>query len=138
MSSPNDLYNELAFYTLSHPSPSFIHQHIVDAFAVQNADELTKPIAIVFGLIGLYLHLEKGFTGKQVQQAHIQLAKRRKNWPRLKLPKQKGEITISDVLNVPPGIERDKIIDKWCESVWQAWQERRGEVLALIQDDLRM
>jgi len=35
----DELYNELAHYTLSHPDPSFLHQHVVDAYAAQYADE---------------------------------------------------------------------------------------------------
>jgi hypothetical protein len=31
----DELYNELAFYTLSHPDPAFLHQHVVDAYAAQ-------------------------------------------------------------------------------------------------------
>jgi hypothetical protein len=46
----------------------------------------TKPITIIFALIGLYLHLEKNFTGKEVQFAHMKLVKHRKNWPNFKLP----------------------------------------------------
>ena len=72
----DDLYNQLALYTLAHPDPRFIHQLVVDAYTAQNADDNTKPIALVFALIGLYLHIEKGYTGKQVQRAHMQLANR--------------------------------------------------------------
>ena len=39
-------YEELAFYTLAHGDPAFIHQHVVDAWMLQTADETTKPIAI--------------------------------------------------------------------------------------------
>ena len=28
----DDLYHEPSCYTLAHPDPSFIHQHIVDAY----------------------------------------------------------------------------------------------------------
>ena len=65
MASDIDLFHELLFYTLAHPSPAFIHQHAVDAFAVQTADDSTKPIAVVFGLLGLYLHLEFGLNSKE-------------------------------------------------------------------------
>lgn len=34
---------ELQAYTRSHGDPSFIHQHVVDAWALQHADEHTKP-----------------------------------------------------------------------------------------------
>jgi hypothetical protein len=52
-------FDELSFYTLAHPDPAFIHQHIVDASIAQTANEDTKPIAVAFSLIGLCLYLEK-------------------------------------------------------------------------------
>ena len=132
----DDLYNELAFYTLAHPDPAFIHQLVVDAYAAQNADESTKPIAIVFSLIGLYLHLEKGFTGKQVQKAHMQLAKRRRNWERPALPADRGAIGIVDVLAAAPGEPRDLLIGEWCRSVWNAWRTERDPIVSLVQKEL--
>src|SRR6266540_4157759 len=96
--SPKEEFNELSFYTLGHSDTVyFIHQHIVDAFQAQTADENTKPISIIFSLIGLYLYIEKMYTGRQVQQAHMKLAQNKKVWPMLDLPKQKGTITVSDV-----------------------------------------
>ena len=53
-----NLYDELAFYTLAHQSPYFIHQHIADAFAAQYANDKTKLITIYFALVGLYLFVE--------------------------------------------------------------------------------
>ncbi len=61
--SDQDLYDQLASYTLELRDPEFIHQHIVDVYAVQHSGPGTKPIAIVFGLIGLYLYVEKEFHG---------------------------------------------------------------------------
>ena len=103
MASDQDLYPELSFYTLVHSNPSFLHQHIVDACAAQHADEKTKPIAIVFALLGLYLHVEKNFTGRQVQRFHMQLAKIRREWVRPELPKELGAITVRHVLAAAAG-----------------------------------
>jgi Family of unknown function (DUF5946) len=136
MTSEQNLYNELAFYTLAHEDPSFIHQNVVDAFAAQNADEGSKPIYIVFALVGLYLHVEKNFTGRQVQKAHMQLAKRRKQWPRPVLPPERGAIRISDVLAVAPGQARDAMIRSWCESAWAAWKDSRQQVVDLVKSEL--
>lgn len=33
--SEQQAYYELSYYTLAHPDPNFIHQHIVDAFGAQ-------------------------------------------------------------------------------------------------------
>lgn len=136
MPADQDLYNELAYYTLAHGDPAFIHQHLVDAFTAQHADEHTKPIAVVFALIGLCLYLEKNFTGRQVQQMHMQLARHRKQWPRLPLPQERGNITAADVLAASPGQDRDKMIRAWCVSVWQAWQESRPQILELLKREL--
>lgn len=136
MPADQDLYNELAYYTLAHGDPAFIHQHVVDAFTAQHADENSKPIAVVFALIGLYLYLEKGFTGRQVQQMHMRLARYRKQWPRLPLPRERGDVTAADVLAEPPGQERDKMIHTWCVSVWQAWRESRPQLLELLKREL--
>lgn len=131
-----DIYNELYAYTLQHPDPSFIHQHAVDAYACQHADESTKAITIVFGLVGLYLYLEKDYSGKQVQKAHMQLAKRRRQWVRPPLPKERGSVTIADVVGAPPGKQRDAHIHDWCVSVWDAWKQDRGQIVALVRDEL--
>jgi len=56
----HDFY-ELCCYTLAHDDPSFIHQHVVAAFAAQHAQENDKPIKLTFALAGLYLHVERGF-----------------------------------------------------------------------------
>jgi hypothetical protein len=111
--------------------PGFILQHVVDAFAVQTADETTKPIAVVFGLVGLYLHIEKQFSGRQVQEAHRKLARARRPWPRIQLPEARGSMTVADVLAAPPGPERDTAIDDWCRSVWTAFAANRETIVAL-------
>lgn len=136
-SSPDqDLYNELAFYTLAHGDPAFIHQNVVDAFAAQTASESTKPITIVFALIGLYLYLEKGYTGKQVQRAHMQLAKYRRQWFKPALPLDRGAIRIQDVLATAPGGDRDAMIRKWCESAWLPWATARQQIVDLAKNEL--
>lgn len=129
-------YQELAFYTLSHTDPKFIHQHMVDAFAAQTATRDSKPIKVAFALIGLYLYLEKGFTGKQVQRAHMQLANRHKTWPKFELPENRGLITVKDVLAISPGERRDEMIKKWCESVWQAYKLVYKQVEELVEAEL--
>ena len=95
----------------------------------------TKPIAAVFGLAGLYLHLERQFTGRQVQEAHIKLGRRkRREWPRLPLPEDRGDITAADVLAATPGPARDRAIDDWCRSVWSACIANRAAIVGLLRE----
>jgi len=135
--SATDLFHELSFYTLDHPDKIyFIHQHIVDAWQAQTATENTKPIAITFSLIGLYLYLKKNHTGRQVQLAHIKLSQHKKVWPRFQLPDQRGDITVSDVVKATPGQERDLRIKDWCTSVWEAYKSSPDTLASLAQSEL--
>jgi Family of unknown function (DUF5946) len=129
-------YHELTFYTLAHSDPTFIHQNVVDAFAAQTATEADKPIKIAFALVGLYLSVAKGRTGREVQSAHMRLARHRKNWPRFSPPADRGIIRVGDVIAAAPGAERDAMITQWCESVWAAWGHVHGQIAALCEKEL--
>jgi hypothetical protein len=137
MKAPTGEFHELLFYTLGHPDRVyFIHQHCVDAFTAQTADEDTKPIGLVFALIGLYLFLEKGYTGRAVQLAHMKMAENKKAWPRHPLPAERGEITVTDVLKTTPGQERDLMIKSWCTYVWNAYHDWHPTIAALAATEL--
>jgi hypothetical protein len=130
---PRDSYYELSYYTLEHPDKMyFIHQHFIDASTAQEADHSTKPIAITFALAGLYLFIEKNYSGKQVQMAHVQMSRNKKAWPTIKLPTKRGDITILEVLQTPSGIERDIMIRNWCISVWHAYEDCHEMIAAYV------
>lgn len=129
----DELYNQLAFYTLSHKGKDFIHQHIVDAYTIQAANENTKPIAIFYALAGIYLHVEKNYTGKEVQLAHMEMSKKSKIFPTITLPENRGAITISDIINLDNPEERDIAIHKWCESIWQAFSAQHKVIIELTE-----
>ena len=120
-------YSDLMCYTVAKQDREFIHQHAVDAYAAHHAGGTTRNITVVFGLIGLYLALEKGYTGKQVQQAHMRIAKIRKDWPRLEPPSHPAGITVMDVLMVPDP-EKDAMIRRWMAAVWKNWADRQAWV----------
>ena len=103
-SSDQDASHELAWYTLAHPDPAFIQHSIVDAYAAQHTDEHSKPITIAFALAGLYLHLERGYTGKGVKKAHMRLARKKQPWPHFTPPTDRGAITAASVLRATPGV----------------------------------
>ena len=134
MAADREQYHELSYYTLAHPDPSFIHQHVVDAYAAQCADEDSKPIAVAFALIGLYMYVEQNRSGKDVQRMHMRLAQRRRAWPKFALPAQRGAITVAEVLAAPAGDRRDAMIRQWCVSVWDAWADSHAQVRTLLQE----
>ena len=128
-----DAYNQLCGYTLARGDAAFIHQHVVDAFAAQRADDQSKPIGLTFALVGLYLHVEKQLSGRQVQRAHMQLARRKRPWPAIPLPRGRGSMTAVDVLSAAAGPERDGAIDAWCASVWAAYGDSRATIIDLLR-----
>lgn len=132
MTAEEQAYHEVSAYTLTHGDRAFIHQYVVDAWAAQQADVDSRPIGVFFALVGLYLHVERGFTGREVQRAHMQLAKRPEAWPVGTLPVARGSITAVDVLASPEGAARDAMIDEWARSVWAAYADSRERVIALL------
>jgi uncharacterized protein DUF5946 len=130
----DDAYHELAAYTLSHGDPAFVHQHVVDAHGAQHATADDKPIRLAFALIGLYLQLERGFTGRQVQRVHKLLGDRTHSWRTFPLPANRGAMTAADVMAVPDGPARDAAIEAWCRSVWSAYAASKPAVEALLRD----
>ena len=115
-----EAFDLLSCYTLADRNPYFIHQLAVDAYAAQHADDTTKPIYAAFALAGLCLHNGHGFSGKEVQMAHIRLGRQKRDLPRFTLPPQRGDITVQHVLDTEPGPERDAAIERWSAATWQA------------------
>lgn len=116
-----ELFHELSFYTMAHPNQAyFIHQHVVDAYAVQHLTEDSKIIKATYGLLGLCLYLEYGFTGKEVQNVHVKLSYDKSDWPNILYPLEPISFSIQNILDAPEGEERDRKIREWCEAVWKA------------------
>jgi hypothetical protein len=127
-----EAFDELCAYTLTRGDGEFIHQHVVDAFAAQTANEFTKPIKLTFALAGLYLHVERRFTGCEVQQAHMEMARRKRVWPSFALPSDRGSITAADVLARAPGAARDDAIHSWSSAVWEVFRASKPELEELL------
>ena len=132
MDDPQSAYDELYVYSMGRPN--FILQHVVDAQQAQTATEDSKPMGLVFSLMGLFLHVERGFSGSQVQQLHRQLARHRRQWPTIPLAGARSSMTVVDVMAVPAGAERDAAIDRWCVAVWNAFSDSRHTITALLSE----
>ena len=109
--TPDEASNELCYDTLSHGGADFIHQHVVGAFGAQEASPNDKPIRLVFSLIGLYLRIENGFTGREVQLAHMKRCRDKPPVPSVSIPEDRGAInyrsSIRATLEVQNTIEID-------------------------------
>ncbi len=144
-----DLYDKLALYTLNHYEPEFfIHQYAVDAYAASHMQDGQKPIKAAFALTGLYLFSERGYTGKEVQQAHrwlvptVKQSRIRdrigtnesgiKRWPMFKKPEIKPEMNVESAVKAIAGQQRDQMIKNWAEAVWQSHSINRQDVINFL------
>jgi hypothetical protein len=134
--SCKDAWHEVLSYTLGHGSAEFIHQHVVDAYAVQHSSEHSTRIATAAGLIGLYLFVEKGANGREVQRMHMRLGNRMKEWPEFDPPEAFASVTVAEVLAIPPGHERDQMIRDWARAVWELWKKEHERVGAILREQM--
>ena len=128
------LYDELSAFTLSSGDKDFIHQLAVDAYAAQHSGPQVKPISIAFALIGPFLVFERGYTGRQVQLAHMALAKTRRQWPLFNRPITKARLTIFDALAGLTAQNYQAQIKSWAESVWEVWHSEHQAVSRLLDE----
>jgi hypothetical protein len=124
--------SEVSYYTLAHGDPVFLHQHLVDAYAAQHLRQSPSTIGAAFALTGLYLAVERGFTGRQVQEMHIRMARSAKQWPRFDPADDVGPLTVADVLAVEPGPRRDEKLMDWCASIWRSRLAEQGRVREMV------
>jgi Family of unknown function (DUF5946) len=124
--------NELSYYTLAHGDSAFIHQHVVDTYGAQHIRPSPSTIGAAFALAGLYLAVERGFTGRQVQTMHVLMARTAKQWPRFDPPNSVGLLTVGDVVAADAGPPRDQAIMRWCTGVWTAWSAQHDRVRAMV------
>jgi hypothetical protein len=129
----SEAYDELYVYAMGRDPESFILQHAVDAYAAQTATPATKPIRLVFALVGLYLHVERGMSRKRVQRIHMRRGRHKRTWAATAPPRGRGSITAADALGVPAGTKRDRVIDAWCEAVWDAFRDSRKTIVELLR-----
>ena len=129
--SCRDLMHQLSYYTLTLRDPEFIHQLVVDAYAAEHGDEKARPMKLTFALVGLYLVNERGYTGKQVQETHMALAKRSRTWPSFPLPAGRDWLTVQDVVRAPDA-EKQAMIRKWSASVWEVWRPQEAVISGLL------
>ena len=116
-------------HELGHPSQlGGLHQLTVDAYGAQHAGPRVPRIGVAFGLIGLHLALDEGWTGGAVRAAHQHLAAHQTEWPRFTAPAAPARLTIAHVVGSPTPEEHARRVRDWAASVWQAWSAKQDRV----------
>lgn len=108
------LYGEVVAYGYDHPKHlGRWHQTCVDAYRGQHVGPEAPQIAVAFALNGLYLVLERGFTGYEARKAHGYLASTVESWPRFTPPRSAGETTVLDIALASTPVEHARLVQGW-------------------------
>lgn len=113
-----------------------LHQLTVDAYGSQHGGPPTPPIATAFGLIGLRLALDEGWSGTQVRSAHQYMGEASGDWPVFDRPATPGDVTVYDVAAADSPEAHADAVGRWAAAVWSAWHEAHPRVRALIDERL--
>jgi hypothetical protein len=135
-----ELGGEVAAFGMLHPETlGRWHQTCVDAYAAQHVGPRMLPITLCFALNGLFLVIERRWSGIAAREAHAHLANAvpRHSWPRLKPPGDRGTVTVLDVALAADPEDRAVAIEKWGTSVWEAWSHVHDEVRTMTDRQLK-
>ncbi|WNR47149.1 DUF5946 family protein [Paenibacillus roseipurpureus] len=116
------IYHELSAIFIMNPDLNFRTQHAVDAYGAQHSGSKVKNIRTAFSLIGLYLAVERKYTGRQVQQAHMELAQKNLKWSSFIEPTRPYTLTVADVLGTAEE-KRNDMLMAWSKHVWEIWED---------------
>lgn len=133
------LSGEVVAYNHAHPESLAVwHQVCVDAYGGQHVGPDTAPITVSFALNGLYLVLERGFTGIQAREAHGYMANTVDpvTWPRFTPPADVGDITVLDVALASSPQEHIGLVRQWGRAVWAAWSHTHDRISEMTEAQL--
>lgn len=118
--------SEILGFQFEHPVMLRYHQMIVDAYGAQHGGGPTPPIRVAYGLAGLWLAIEHGFSGEDVRAVHRRMGHPQHDWPAFVPPAAPvGWATIDEVADagVRAGSQAGhaRAVRGWAESVWDTW-----------------
>jgi hypothetical protein len=83
--------------------------------------------------MGLCFTFERGYTGREVQLAHMEMGKSRTAWPAFDPPPVRAMLTVRDVLRPDLAGNYREAIRGWGASVWEYWKPGHERVRRLLE-----
>jgi hypothetical protein len=128
-------YLDATGFELSHVAAlGGFHQLLVDTYGAQHPGPPSKPIRLVYSLVGLHLALEQGFNGLEVRQVHQRMGKPRADWPVFARPAHLGLLTVDALARAGADAEsvegHARALREWAADVWRAWSSEHEAVRA--------
>jgi hypothetical protein len=111
------------------------HQLTVDAYGAQHSGPPTSRIYVVYSLVGLYLALERGWSGADVRALHQRMGHPDASWPPFRRPLVTAVLTIADVAVAGARLGSVEghaaLVERWARSVWSSWADQHAVVIGL-------
>jgi hypothetical protein len=102
--------------------PAF-HRLTVDTYSVQHPGTPSRQSiqSVAVHLVSLQLVLERGYSSEQATEGIRRALGHRQDFHWLEPPSPLGNLTILDVRNATNYLQHETMVQRWAESVWQAW-----------------
>jgi hypothetical protein len=130
------LHAEVIGFELLHPTlAGRCHQLTVDAYGAQHAGPPTGYVYVSYSLVGLYLALERGWSGTDIRALHQRMGHPDPSWPLFQRPLLTAGVTIADVAEAGARVGSVEghaaSVERWAKSVWSSWADQRAVVIGL-------
>jgi Family of unknown function (DUF5946) len=134
----HELYGEVLGFEHQHLAEvGRSHQLLVDTYTAQHVGPNAAAITGAFALVGLYLALERGWSGLEVRDAHQALANRYRDWPRFAgAARAQAAVTVEDLALAATTSQYAETLHRWARAVWASWRDEHGLVRALVGERL--
>lgn len=134
--------HEVLGFEFQHPVMLRFHQLTVDAYGAQHAAGPGPGVGVAYGLAGLWLALEHGFSAEEVRAVHRRMGHPTPAWPVFAPPAPPQRwLTVLDVAEAGVRQHSDgghaRAAAQWAESVWSVWLDTSPGVDDAVEALLR-
>lgn len=138
LSSPGcwDAYGRVLAREYENSPYAPLHRLTVDAYAVQHpgVDGPQARNSVGIHLSRLSLMFDYGWSVERANEAMLAITAKKRQYPWLAPPSACGTVTVKDVLDAQNPSDHLRAVERWAQSVWQAWAEHHFTVRSWVED----
>lgn len=129
-------YGEVLEREYADPAYFAVHQHTVDAYAVQHPGRPSKQAnqSVAVHLMSLCLVLEHGLELERAPRAIQAIVGTKKDFGWLTPPDEPFSITVADLKDARDLVAHHAAVRAWARSAWQAWSSHHTVIRAWIAE----
>lgn len=129
-------YGRVLAREYENPPYARLHRLTVDAYAVQHpgVDGPQACNSVGIHLSRLCLIMECGWSMVRANDAMLAITAKKRHYPWLTPPSDRGAITVKKVLVAQNPSEHLHAVERWSESVWQAWADHHATVRGWVKE----